>query len=119
MTNIALAGLITPLFSVALAKKTERGAVRAPNKGPAQHVNASRCGPNKLCFLGSGSGDDLPVTVATPAVNMKRPSTHPSPSRPLHPDVRQSCIPLCCFFAPYCKGCEKFVNFEWIFLYKP
>lgn len=89
MTNSALAGLITPLFSVALAKKTDRqtdrGAVRALNKGPAQQANASRCIPNKLCFLGSGSGDDLPVTVATLAVNIKRPLTHPSPSLPLHP----------------------------------
>ena len=37
------------------------------------------------------------------------------------PDVRQSCIPSCCVaFLPHiAKFCEKFVNFEWIFLYEP
>ena len=34
--------------------------------------------------------------------------------------MRDSCIPSCCFSAPYCghhaRFCEKFVNFERIFL---
>ena len=39
------------------------------------------------------------------------------------PDVQKSCVPLCCFSTPYCRHhawyCEKFVNFEMIFLYRP
>ena len=37
------------------------------------------------------------------------------------PDVQNSCVPLCCFSAPYCghhvRFCEKFVNFERIFFF--